>query len=446
MSTVLPVIGFILAWLLLVVSTYKGHSAIYMSLACALILLLLSGVGVQEGIMGTYMPALAGLCTTVFPLVLMGSILGQLYVDSGAASAISFALSDSLMKNASPRVRKVFTIALIYFVGCLLCYGGVDSAALMFTLVPLALVFFEAADIPRKYAAAICVHVSCICLSGVGAPTYYNIYPGLQLGTAPSAGFAAGVTALVLNVAGGILLASLYVARDEKKGLGGFHWGNARRPEFDRDNMPHPLVALIPLAVAMLLFVGLGVHFVASIGAGVVLSLLLFYRNFSVEPGSTKGKRLIAMLSKGTASGINGAIVLCSMSAFGAVVQTNPVFSGVSGALMRLPLPPVFAYALLVGLLGILTAATVSGFQAGLGLALEHGKFGLTDAVLHRVGAASAATFNLAPFTGGVFVTLNLAGLSHKEGYGTIVKLAVLMMAVSTAAASVLCAIFPSLP
>lgn len=122
---------------------------------------------------------------------------------------------------------------------------------------------------------------------------------------------------------------------------------------------------------------------------------------------------MIAILSKGTASGINGAIVLCSMSAFGAVVQTNPVFSGVSGALMKLPLPPVFAYALLVGLLGILTGATVSGFQAGLGLALEHGKFGLTDAVLHRVGAASAATFNLAPFTGVVFVTLSLAGLSR---------------------------------
>lgn len=446
MAVVAPAVGFVIAWLLLVVGTYKGHSAIYMSLAGALVIIIFSGMGVEEGIIGTYMPALANLCVTVFPLVLMGSILGQIYVDSGAASSIAFALFDRLMKNVSAKARKLVALALIYVVGCLLCYGGVDSAALMFTLVPLALVFFEVADIPRKYAAAVCVHVSVLCLGGIGAPTFYNIFPGTQLGTTAKAGFVVGIIALLVNVLGGILLAFFYIMRDEKRGLGGFEWGNAQKPDYDKENMPHPLVALLPLVVAIILFVGLGIHFVASIGVGVVLSLILFFKNFRTVPGVGKNRILAGVLGKGTTSGVNGAILLCSMSAFGAIVQTTPVFTGVSTLLMGLSVPNVVMYALLVAILGLLTGATISGFQAGLGLALQNAKFGLTDAALHRIGAQAAATFNLAPFTGVVFVTLNLSGLSHKEGYPTILRLPVLVMLISTALSTILYAIFPQLP
>lgn len=446
MDFIVPTIGFIIAWLLLVIGTYKGHSAIYMSLAGALVIIIFSGIGIETGIIGTYMPALANLCVTVFPLVLMGSILGQIYVDSGAASSIAFALFDRLMKNASARIRKLVALALIYIVGCLLCYGGVDSAALMFTLVPLALVFFEVANIPRKYAAAVCVHVSVLCLGGIGAPTFYNIFPGTQLGTTAKAGVVVGLIALFVNILGGILLAFFYVERDERRQRGGFDWGHAQQPDYDKENMPHPLIALLPLILAIILFVGLGIHFVASIGAGVILSLILFYKNFKSTPGVGKNKVLAGILGKGTVSGVNGAILLCSMSAFGAIVQTTPVFTTTSSFLMGLPISSVVMYALLVAVLGILTGATISGFQAGLGLALQNAKFGLTDAALHRIGAQAAATFNLAPFTGVVFVTLNLAGLSHKEGYPAILKLPVLVMLASTAISTVLYVIFPQLP
>jgi len=442
----MSVIGFIIAWILLVVSTYKGHSAIYMSFLCALIVILFSGMGVQEGIIDVYMPALARLCITVFPLVLMGSIFGQVYVDSGAACSIAFALSDKLMKNVRPHVRKIFTIALIYIVGCLLCYGGIDSAALMFTLVPLCLIFFEVADIPRKYVAAVCVHVSCLCLSGIGAPTFYNIYPGLQMGTTPKAGLTVGIIALIINIAGGIIVASILAIKDEKKGLH-FEWGNARKPSYDKDNMPNPIVSLIPIVVSMILFVGFNWHFIASIGVGIVLSIILFFKNFKVEEKGNKNSMLIGLFGSGTSSGINGAIVLCSMSAFGAVVQTSPVFTSISNALMNLNINTVIIYVIVVAVLGILTGAAVSGFQAGLtNFLVTPDHMGLSFDVLHRIGAESAATVNLAPYTGVVFVTLNLAGLTHKEGYGVMVKIPLLLMAISTAVSTILYTIFPALP
>jgi len=372
--------------------------------------------------------------------------MGQIYMDSGAANSIAFALFDKLMKNAAPRVRKVIAVALIYVVGCLMCYGGVDSAALMFTLVPLALVFFQVADLPRKYVSAVCVHTSCICLGGIGVPAFYNIYPGQVLGTTAMAGSVVGVTALLINVIGGVILTNIWVAKDEKKGLGGFEWGNARQPEYDRENMPHPVVALIPLVVSMVLFMAFGVHFVGSIGVGLILSLVLFHKNFKTAPGVNLNKAIAAMLTKGTAAGMNGALLITSMAAFGAMVQTTPVFQGVADALLNIPGPKVIMYALLVGILGIVTGAALSGFQAGLGMAMASSKFGLVDAALHRIGALSASTFNLAPFTGVVLVTLNLAGLSHKEGYGTMLKIPVLAMLVVTAVATILYALFPTLP
>lgn len=442
--TVLAIIGFIIAWLLVVVGTYKGHNANYMCLFGALIIIVLSGVPVADGIITTYMGALASLCTTVFPLVVLGSILGRVYVDSGAASAIAFALFDRLMKNASVRARKILAILIIYVVGCVMCYGGVDSAALMFCLVPLSLVFFEYVDIPRKYAVGVCAHISVLCLCGWAAPTFYNIYPGLVLGTTPKAGTALGVTALVLNLVIGNILANIYIMRDEKKGIG-FEWGNAQKPDYDKENMPHPVIALMPLVVAMVMFIGFNVHFTASCSVGVVLALILFAKNIKVDQGSNLNKAYAKMLTQGTASGVNGAIVLCSMSAFGAVVQANPVFSAVSGGILNMNIASVVMYAILVAVLGLLTGASISGFQAGLGLAMEHTKFGLSDAVLHRIGAQTAATVNLAPFTGVIFVTLGLAGLSHKEGYTTVLKLPVLTMAIVTVITVILAIALPGI-
>ena len=447
LSITLATIGFLVAWVLLLVSVFKGHSPTYMALVCSIIVLVTTGQNVSEGIMGVYMGGLASLAAQCLPLILMGAIMGQIYTDSGAATSIAFALSDKLMINVSLRLRKTLTIALIYSLGCLLCYGGVDSYAMLFTLIPLTLVFFEAADIPRKYAPAVGIHTSVICLGGVAAPTFYNIFPSLEMGTTPKAGLTVGVIALVINVVGGILLTSFYVARDEKKGQGGFDWGKARKPEYNKDNLPNPIVAVIPLLVAMILFIVLNLHFVVAIGIGVILSLILFHNNFLVVLGSTKNLAFAGILTKGATAGVTGAMVTCSMAAFGAVAQTNPMFAGIVDWLVKLPVSPVIMYAIMVAALGFLICSTIAGFRIGLNALLGiEGHMGLPFEVLHRVGAQTASAFNLAPYTGVVFVSMNMSGLSPREGYSTILKIPGVLMISATIVSCILYTFFPALP
>jgi len=210
--------------------------------------------------------------------------------------------------------------------------------------------------------------------------------------------------------------------------------------------MPNPWIALVPILAVVIFFVGFNWHFITSIGIGIILGLILFFKNIVVLPESNKHRSIVGILTKGTNAGMGGALVLTSLVGFGTVVQTTPIFGAVKDAILGLSLPPVVLLFILLAVFVILTGSASAGIRFGIGTFAElPNHMGLAAGTVHRISAFTAATFNLLPYTAIVFVVINLAGLPYKEGYAVIAKISFALMLISTTLSVILYAIFPNM-
>jgi H+/gluconate symporter-like permease len=135
--------------------------------------------------------------------------------------------------------------------------------------------------------------------------------------------------------------------------------------------------------------------------------------------------------------GADGAVLpifnTASLVGFGAVVAALPAFELVRDAVLSLGGEnPLISLAVAVNVLAAMTGSASGGMTIALGalgptyLELAQ-QAGLSPDILHRVTAVAAGTLDSLPHNGAVITLLSIAGLTHRQAYGDIFVVAIVI-------------------
>lgn len=234
----LGIIGIILAILFLMIGSYKGLSALPLTLLAALIVVLTNGMGLWESFSSLYMDGYVGTYLNYFLIFCCSALYAHVMTESGSTLSIAYKLLGWFGK------KRVILASII--IVAILTYGGVSLFVVMFAVGPILYTMFQEADLPRHLIAAVLFAGSCTftmtCLPG--SPQLTNIIPSQYLGTpltaAPVFGCIAAVAMFLMDYA----YCQYCAVRARKNGE---HWSfqkdfdASKYQTSDRDTLPSAL-------------------------------------------------------------------------------------------------------------------------------------------------------------------------------------------------------------
>lgn len=150
----LSMIGLLLGLGLLILLTMRGVELLIAAPLCALLVALTSGFALfppataveLPNFTGAYMQGFTSFVAAWFFMFLLGSLFGKFMEASGAAESVArWIVSHVGVRNA------MFAVVLACAV---LTYGGVSVFVVAFSVYPMALSLFRAANLPRRFVPA----------------------------------------------------------------------------------------------------------------------------------------------------------------------------------------------------------------------------------------------------------------------------------------------------
>ncbi|GMG84483.1 GntP family permease [Paralimibaculum aggregatum] len=470
------VLGILIPLALLIYLAFRGVTLIFLAPVMAVLAAALSGgLPVLASYTQIFMEGLGGFVVAFFPLFLLGAIFGRLMDDSGAAAAISNAITERLGRD-----RAVLSVVLCCAV---LTYGGVSLFVVAFAVFPVAAALFRDAAIPKRIIpAALALGAFTFTMSALpGTPAIQNAIPMPFFGTtafaAPGLGIIAGTIMLVLGVAW--LERRAAAARSAGEGYGAHEDSvpppgvrtleGARRDgldlrdikqerRHDRDLPPLSLAALpvvvvvaVNLAFLQLVAPRLETGYLATplFGATTIeavrglWSIILALCTAILVLIATNLPRLES-LGDSLNAGANAAVIpianTASLVGFGAVIAATPAFATLGEWVLGLGQSnPLLSLAVAVNLLSAVTGSASGGMTIALDtlgptyveLARQQG---ISFEAMHRVSSISSGALDALPHNGAVITVLGICKLGHREAYGDIFVVAVVipMLALST--------------
>lgn len=403
------------------------------------------------------MGGLANIVIFLFPLVLLGTILGKVYTETGASSSIANTFIKAFVDKAHGEKKIRVACAVIIIIACLFQFGGIDSFVVMFTTFPIIVTMFKRLDMPRKYIPGMLM-----CSVGVGAspgaPTVHNILPMAILGTESTAGAIPGIIGFLIITIGAWFMISTMIIRSKRREEH-FEFGEMEvMPDFDSDDshgLPNFVISIIPLLLVFVLFSIFILSIIVALSSGIILALLLMGRNISIT-GITakhaKADKIITTLNGGAAASTRAIIEISVIGGFAAVVASTPAFASLTEKLVGLPIHP-----LLIVLIGVfILVALTSSPPAGLSIIIpifaaaflqNTGALGIqvSAEAIHRISTISCLTFETLPFNGMIVIALGMAKIKHKEGYLPMFLASVAFPVIAAIVAAILLISFPSL-
>lgn len=206
------------------------------------------------------------------------------------------------------------------------------------------------------------------------------------------------------------------------------------------EDLPNPIMALLPLIVTFMLFNFMKLYIGFSIIIGILTALVCFWRYLGGV------KLVMGVLGKGVAA----ACVLClssgALAGFGTVVQATETFGQFSIALTNIQGPPLFIVMIAIMLV---TAICGSGPAAiGASLPMFYDTFvsmGVSMSAVHRIAAFSATTLDTLPTNAGFIAAAGLARSEAKDSYKYVGMCTVVNTTIATAVVTLLLTLFPGL-
>ncbi|MGU9978396.1 GntP family permease, partial [Phreatobacter sp. HK31-P] len=183
-----------------------------------------------------------------------------------------------------------------------------------------------------------------------------------------------------------------------------------------------------------------------SIIAALVLSCLVLVVLHRQSLGETLGETLDA----GAVDSLKPIFNTASLVGFGAVIASLEAFSWVrDGVLAMGGGNPLISLALGTSLLAGLTGSASGGMSIALAsLGDTYREMGLAAGVspdlMHRVTSLATGSLDALPHNGAVVTLLTICGLTHREAYGDIAVVAVLIPAIALVAVIALGTLFGS--
>jgi H+/gluconate symporter-like permease len=190
----LSLIGLVAGLGLLIALTMRGMSLFVATPLCALLVALTSGLpllpplALDPGmdLVSRYMAGFTGFIASWFFVFLLGALFGKMMESSGSAQSVAEWITSHLgVKRA----------ALATVAACAaLTYGGVSLFVVAFSVYPLAVSLFRAANLPRRFIPATMAFGSAtFTMTSAGSPEIQNWIPMEHLGTGPLAAWQASL-------------------------------------------------------------------------------------------------------------------------------------------------------------------------------------------------------------------------------------------------------------
>jgi len=429
----LSVIFVFLTLALVMFLVFKKVNIVIASILAAIVLALLDGQNVLTAMTDTFMTGAANYVKNFFLLFFVSALFGKVMENTGAAAAIARGLANLLGEK--------FAILGVLFAGMVLCYGGISALVIAFTMYPLALAVFKRANLPRRLIpgaiAAGCFTFAAAALPGT--PQTINVTPTTYLGTTVTAAPMLGIICGVVGI--GLTCVYMYWESRRARLKGDMFEADASTLEAlskadEMGNGIHPVVALIPIVVVIVLLVAVKANVLLSMLIGSAVCLALFFKNVK------DFKEVMKMLEASVQSAMNAAVTTGCIVGYGAVVSASAGYATLSAALTGMNAPPLVSYGLTTTILAGAAGSGTGGLAIALNsLAPQYLAQGIPAEVLHRVGTLAAIGLDSLPHNGAVVVLLTLCGMTHKDSYKQIFITTVVFTVVVAALAILLAGI-----
>lgn len=418
----LGVIGVLIAIALVIYLAYKGWGIIPASLLCALIVVLTNNGDIWKSLSVDYANGFTYFAGTYFLIFVLGAFFGQVMGESGSASAISYKLLEVFGESKA--------IVVVTLATTILTYGGVNLFIVIFTVYPLALILFQAANLPKRLIVA-CIGCGGATLSMTalpGSPAIQNLIPAQVLGTTATAAPLMGIVASILLLGGGIW----YMEWQGKKALAageGFVPGPRDNMEklslIDKSKLPDWKLAFLPVVVVigLIFFLKNRVDAIYGVNIALIVGILLTY--------AMHWKRIanpVKVMNDGCGNSIMALINTAAIVGFGFVVQNVGAFQSFVKFALGLPFHPLASAAVAVNVLAGITGSASGGltiFMKTMGPAYL--EMGVNPEALHRIAAIASGGLDSLPHSGAVITVLMVMGLTHKEGYKDLAAVTVVI-------------------
>ena len=433
---------------LLMLAAYRGYSVILFAPVCALLAVLLTApADVLPMFSGVFMEGMVNFLKLYFPVFMLGAVFGKVIELSGFAKSIVSAA----IRLFGPR----HAILSIVLVCALLTYGGVSLFVVVFAVYPFAAEMFRQSAIPKRLIpATIALGAFSFTMTALpGTPQIQNIIPTKFFGTTTWAAPWFGLIGTVFILVAGMLYMEWRRKQAARAGEG-YGEGHQNEPQpLGNMELPHPLLALMPLVLVAVLnrvFTGLmpawfgdTVHLAVG-GQMLALDVKSLVAIWAVLGALLAGilcvllfafKRVIAQFAEGSREAISGSLLASVNTAseygFGAVIAALPGFVLITEVLRQIP-NPLVNEAITITLLAGITGSASGGMSIALAAMADNfiqaaNAAGIPMEVLHRVASMASGGMDTMPHNGAVITLLAVTGLTHRQSYRDIFMVSVLI-------------------
>ncbi|MEQ8743367.1 GntP family permease [Parasphingorhabdus sp.] len=393
-----------------------------------------------------YMDGFVGFFQSWFFMFLLGAIFGEIMGASGAAASVAHWVIEKIgIKHA---------VLAVVAACAILTYGGVSVFIVSFSVYSLAVHLFREADLPRRFIpGALAFGSVTFTMTSAGSPEIQNLIPMEYLGTNAYAGWQVSlVVALFMAVTGHFWLNHM-VKRAVAKGEH-FVDRESDNDNIDYGNLPAPLLCILPLVTVLAIFLVFQYPqdmgplsailpqesldkwaLVAALGSGAAVALAVGYQKLKSMPDA---------FSRGATSAVVAITNTCAVVGFGSVAKLSPAFQDALVMVQNIPGSPLIGAAVAVTVIAGLTGSASGGQSIALPLIAPHYlDAGAQPDELHRVVAISSGALDSLPHNGYVVTTIRaVCGETHKDAYGAVGALTVVIPVIGTIIAVILFTMF----
>jgi H+/gluconate symporter-like permease len=441
----------LIALALLIYGAWRAVSVLVLAPILALLVLALVGAPVLAGYTQQFMPAAGGFVVAFFPLFLLGAIFGKVMEVSGAAARLAGAIAGVLGPKSA--------ILAVVLSCALLTYGGVSLFVVAFVAWPLARALFAQTQLPaRLIPASIALGAFTFTMTAMpGTPSIQNAIPMASFGTTA---FAAPVLGLI---ASGVMLGLGMIWLSLRARAGG------APPDLPNDSAAVPdmplWAAVLPIVSVLVVTLLMGQVILPMVDTSYLAGpaygatdLARVIGIWSVITALAAGLGLAALLHpparqiKVWNSGAEAALLplfnTASLVGFGAIIASLPGFDVLRSALEGVTGGNVLVSAAVSsGVLAGITGSASGGMSIaldvlGASLMAQAALQGVDPALLHRVVALATGGLDTLPHNGAVVTLLGICAMTHRQAYGDIFAVAVVVPLIACAVVIALGSLF----
>lgn len=405
------VLVLVIAIVLFGVLAFRQMSALILAPLVTIFVIVLSGMPVLDTLLNDFMPATSDYITQYFLIFFVGALFGAVYQFTGAAESIALAMG-RLSHNH-------FVAPMIMCITGLLTFGGVSGFVVFFVVYPIALQMFKRANLTRRLIpAAISAGCWTWSMTAPGSPSIQNTIAMKSLGTPAT---AALIPSLIATAAEFLMIFVWLEWRARsftKKGKLFFddslktQLALEELEERTSENLPHSIIALIPIAAIILCFNVANLPVETSVTVGIILAVVLMFRKVADI------SHWIEVFNKGAADSGTAILNTAIVVGFGGVVEQTEGFTYLINHLQNLSISPLVFVAVTIAI----CAGVCGSASGGMGVAFAaltdtYKSMGVSLEAVHRIGAIAAGTLDTLPHQGAQITLLGICKLTHKEAY-----------------------------